>query len=133
MTSGVRVGGHVRYDGPDRVLVLRPESGESVVWLRAVFAGLPATRTRTLTAEPGVAITGVERLELVLVDRRPSPHVSEVGRGEFVWSGTADEWETSALLLDPFLDDQPGGHQYLTNDINDDAVICVSFAESEPR
>ncbi|MCA4135319.1 hypothetical protein [Arthrobacter sp. M4] len=45
----------------------------------------------------------------------------------FTWLGDPEEWTTTALLVDP-LTRQPG-HQYLTDETLDDAIVEVSCGE----
>ena len=47
--------------------------------------------------------------------------------GRFTWSGTADEWRIASDLVRPLSTQQ--GHQYLTSEMNDDAIIEVSRGE----
>jgi hypothetical protein len=120
------------YDGafgPSILLVLT--SQESIGWLRAVFEDLAAAPIGTvvsLVEQPRVRI-GAALTELLLsrAARQPNKHLVREAYGRFVWTCTSDEWETMSLMLEPFLE-QPG-HQYLTVENADDALIEVSYGE----
>jgi hypothetical protein len=115
--------------GPSILLVLT--SRESVTWLREVFGDLavaPTERLFSLVSQPEVQIgAAVGDILLRRVSIPPEKHLAREDYDRFVWSCTSDEWETMSLLLEPFLE-RPG-HQYLTNEGADDALIEVSFGE----
>jgi hypothetical protein len=81
-----------------------------------------------LVDQPQVRI-GAALAELLLarVARPPNKHLVREEYDRFVWGCTSDEWETMSLMLEPFLE-QPG-HQYLTVEDADDALIEVSYGE----
>lgn len=115
--------------GPSMLLVLT--SPEAVSWFRGVFDGLaeaePGAEFR-LDSQPGVdlgvAVTG---LLLRRVERASARHLMHDGAGRFTWSCTADEWREASLLLEPLL--AGPGHQYLTSETDDDAIVEVSYGE----
>ncbi|QDT28806.1 hypothetical protein Enr10x_41520 [Gimesia panareensis] len=49
--------------------------------------------------------------------------------GSYQWSGTPEEWEERALLLEPLIRKQTPGHIYLTDSAADVADIVVSRGE----
>lgn len=120
------------YDGafgPSILLVLT--SDESIAWLRSLFqdiARAPIGTALSLVNQPRVRIgAALNELLLVRVARQPEKHLVREADDSFVWSCTSNEWETNGLMLEPFLE-QPG-HQYLTSEGHDDALIEVSFSE----
>lgn len=48
---------------------------------------------------------------------------------EFLWAIDPEEWETNAELLEPFLVNMRPGHQYLSDEHLDDALIEFAFKE----
>lgn len=124
------------YDGafgPSILLVLTTQ--ESVAWLREVFEDLadaPIDAVVNLIGLPqvqaGAALAG---LVLRRVVSPPDKHLALAARGAFSWSCAADEWKTMSLMLEPFPQQQ--GHQYLTAEGTDDAVIEVSYGEHHRR
>jgi hypothetical protein len=120
------------YDGAFGLSILLVlTSRESITWLRAMFdnlAGAPLGTDVSLVNQTQASIgAAIGDLLLRRVVRRPAKHLVR-GEGDvFVWSCTADEWTTLSLLLEPLLE-RPG-HQYLTDEVDDDALIEVSYGE----
>ena len=54
-------------------------------------------------------------------------HLVREDPNKFVWSCTSEEWYTMSLMLEPLLRQE--GHQYLTSEGTDDALIEVSYGE----
>jgi hypothetical protein len=54
--------------------------------------------------------------------------LSSAGRS-FVWSNVTDDWLECAEKLDPFLVDDAPGHQYLTIEGVDDALVEFCYKE----
>ena len=124
------------YDGaygPTILLVL--VTRRSIDWLRKVFEDMAAAPTGTvvsLTDLPQVRVVGeLGGLVLSKAERCSRPDLVRGVSGRFVWSCTADDWDTMSLMLEPLLR-QPG-HQYLTSEGVDDALIEVSFGEALRR
>jgi hypothetical protein len=69
----------------------------------------------------------ITELTMRVVDKAPAQHLGRDRAGGFTWSCTADEWHTVSLMVEPLL--HQSGHQYLTSEIEDDAVIEVSYGE----
>jgi hypothetical protein len=114
---------------PTVLLVLRP--GRSARWLRSVFDSLAEAEVGTcvpLDAQIGVVLRDpLMSLVLCLVDDSRDGHLARRGTGDFTWSATSEEWSTAGIMIEPLL--QGSGHQYLTDKVNDDAVIEVSVGE----
>jgi hypothetical protein len=111
---------------PTILLTLR--STEAADLLLSIFGDLvdsaPGTEIR-LDWVPGVSLgASIMRFVLRAVDVSPERHLVRDDAGGFLWSCTAEEWDTARLLVEP-LRCQPG-HQYLTSEIEDDALVEVS-------
>jgi hypothetical protein len=115
--------------GPSILLVLT--SPEAVVWLRSIFENAARASVGAvfrLDTQPGVEIgAALTALKLCRVESAPNRHVRMAPEGTFTWSCTAEEWETARLMLEPLL--EQSGHQYLTSETDDDAIIEVSYGE----
>jgi hypothetical protein len=116
--------------GPSILLIVT--SLEGVDWLRAMFdrmADGSVDAVVSLLDQPRVAVgAALPGLRLVLVERAPERHLVRATDGCFTWSCTVDEWHTASLMLEPFADGQVG-HQYMTSEIDDDAIIEISYGE----
>ena len=114
--------------GPSILLVL--SSQEAVSRLGATFRDMavaPVGRAVSLTAAMGSEFhDGVGDLVLARVVRKPGKSLVRKDSG-FTWACTADEWITKSLLVDSLLEGP--GHQYLTAEGLDDALIEVSHGE----
>jgi hypothetical protein len=123
------------YDGAyGKTIILIADSPTACSWLRAVFRELAhGGSSRTLTAEPEVQITNVETIELVSrpdgsrVTLRQSGSTAE---RSFVWSATPEGWLYLADLIQPLVEGGTG-HQYLTEDKDDVALIELSSGEQD--
>jgi hypothetical protein len=116
--------------GPTIFMVL--PSREAVVWLKALFLSMTGyDGSRDLLSEPGVEVRGIERFELRRTSADSERHLLRQGdAAAFVWSATDDVWRRNSELLDPFVDGQ-SGHQYLTSEGVDDALVEISFGEPD--
>jgi hypothetical protein len=114
-------------------ILLTPRSHDGVERLRVLFALLAASN-------PGIVVNLVEEagfdlgasiwsLRLQVTDSRPIKHLVRGKDGGFTWSGTSDDWETASLLVEPLL--RQSGHQYLTDEAMDDAIVEVSYGEHQ--
>lgn len=113
--------------GPTIILKLLSE--DAALWLCRLFIDLATTRTiATLTDEPTVSIRGLRRLVLERRDPPLVPGLHLMAPEEFSWSASADGWISSAGLIQPFTEGRTG-HQYLTTEGVDDALVEVSFGE----
>ena len=119
--------------GPTILLVL--SSADATNWLRATFDHLAAAPEGTdirLDAQPEVVLgAAVMQLTLRVVDQVPDRHLVRDGSGGFTWSCTRAEWHMASLLIEPLATQV--GHQYLTSEIEDDALIEVSRGEHHRR
>ena len=115
--------------GPTILLVLLSVDGTKL--LRALFDDLArgATGTRVrLDSYPGVSIgASITELTLCVAGSSQVRHLIRDQRGGFLWSCTNDEWHTASLLIEPLL--HRPGHQYLTSEADDDALVEVSYGE----
>jgi hypothetical protein len=119
--------------GPTILLVLH--TSEAAQWLHDLFAGLAFNRERNsidLGRQRGIELLKIGGLELRVASGRPDRHLIESTPGRFIWSCTPEEWETASLLIEPFMAGQ-SGHQYLTSDAADAAVVEVSYGGAESR
>jgi hypothetical protein len=116
--------------GPTILLILT--SSVAVDWLRAMFDRMAQETIGAVVSlldQPRVAIgAALPGLRLALVEREPDRHLVRGPDGGFTWSCTTDEWHTASLMLEPFTDGQ-AGHQYLTSEVDDDAIIEISYGE----
>ena len=115
--------------GPTILIVLRSVAG--VGYLIALLEDLAKSAvgaTVDLPLRPEVSVgAAVYDLTLRVVDRAPPRHLLRTATGGFEWLGTNEDWETAGLLVEPLLR-QPG-HQYLTSELDDDALVEVSYGE----
>lgn len=123
------------YDGAyGPTIILIASSPVACVWLQDVFRELAhGGPNRTLTSEPKMQFTNVEVLEVVC--RPGSPRVTlrhgeDIAEKSFVWSATAQGWLYLADLIQS-LADGGAGHQYLTEDKDDVALVELSSGERE--
>jgi hypothetical protein len=123
------------YDGAyGPTIILIASSPAACAWLQDVFRELARGGSSCmLTAEPKVRLTNVEVIEMVC--RQDGPRVAlrsgdDTAEKSFVWSATADGWLYLADLIQP-LADGGAGHQYLTDDKDDVALIELSSGEKD--
>jgi hypothetical protein len=102
---------------------------EGVAWLRSVFISMREARSPyVLTDRSEVSIPNIS-LVLQRAVSRPTQNLIRQAHGDrFIWVCTDEEWETNALMLDPFIAGR-SGHQYLTSERRDDALVELSFGE----
>ena len=120
--------------GPTILLIMRsPVAG---VWLQRVFRELArGGATHTLTDDPEVRIANLQALEMVR--RLDGPRIAlgyRDGGGDrsFRWSATGEGWLYLADLIQSLCDGGTG-HQYLTEDKDDVALIELSSGEPDIR
>ncbi len=118
--------------GPTIILILR--STASCVWLQRVFRDLGDNNSpRVLTSEPQARIVNVDIIEMRCQPDGPVVALRHPDNGSeksFAWYATPDGWRYQADLIQPFCDGG-SGHQYLTDDKDDVALIEVSFGEHD--
>lgn len=119
-------------DGPTIILIAESSSGCKKLQdtLRDLGSG---GERRVLTQEPWVAIANVDAIEMVV--RSEGPRVSlqrraHDGSASFIWSATTDGWLYLAELIQTLCDGGIG-HHYLTEDVDDAALIELSVGEEE--
>jgi hypothetical protein len=114
-------------------ILLRPQGAEGVARLRTVFSRLANSPTGTvirLLEEPGFELgASIWSLTLKVCESIRGKHLVREVDGGFTWSANNDEWQTAAMLVEPLLR-QPG-HQYLTDETLDDAIVEVTCGESD--
>jgi hypothetical protein len=114
---------------PTILLVLRSIEGTKL--LKELFDHLataaPGT-TVSLVSYPRVSLgAAIMDLNLSVTATTQARHLVRDDRGGFLWSCTNDEWQTASLLVEPLLHQR--GHQYLTSEVDDDALVEVSYGE----
>jgi len=135
-------------DGDRPTIFVQLPDRRAVEVLKALFLGLAVSeRPIALSEQPGTELKGMTSLDLVLAKEPagspalqrildlfrftedPRKHLLRVDDSpKYRWTCTAEEWRASAELLEPFLEDR-SGHQYLTDEGVDDALIEVSYHE----
>ncbi len=117
--------------GPTIVMQLTSES--AAVWLRDLFLEIAEGRPpMQLAAQPGVLLRDVGGVELSLETAHIGHELAKIAEGPgFAWRCSSERWRWNAGLLEPFVAGQ-AGHQYLTSEQTDDALVEVSFGEVHP-
>jgi hypothetical protein len=113
-------------------ILLKLRSENSARYLQSIFEWLSASQEGTfakLEEQPGVSISAAMwTLNLLVIATPRAKRLFKDEAGGFIWQGTAGEWDTTALLVEPLT--RQIGHQYLTSEVDDDALIEVSRGES---
>jgi hypothetical protein len=124
-------GGYDEHGAYGPTIFMRLHSEGAVNWLKSVLLDVAHHRRGVdLVAAQGVSLQGVEYFELSAADRPQRKRLSRVGeQPRFIWVRTPEEWRALALMLDPFLEGS-SGHQYLSEEGIDDALVEVSFDEA---
>ena len=122
------------YDGADGpTFLLRTDAQETLVALRTLLQVLLSGERSAVTLDdlPGLVVTHVDSLCLRVESTRPRLHVRPSGteRVAIDWAYSVEQWEDAVGLLDGLVDGCGSGHQYLTDDCGDDAIVVVSFRE----
>jgi hypothetical protein len=111
-------------------ILLRLASTQGATYLHSLFARLASSPIGTCVStedEPDVALSAsIWRLCLEVIAEPRTKRLSRTDGG-FTWVGTSEDWWTTALLVEPLA--QLSGHQYLTSEGVDDAIIEVSQGE----
>jgi hypothetical protein len=119
-------------------IMLKVASRGSAEWLWRVISDLAAgiRGEFDLAKEPQVRIVGIRSLMLRSIGR--SSEITLRGPGapvpdaDFEWELDTAGWRRTAGLLEPFVQGKTG-HQYLTQEGVDAALVVVSFGESDVR
>lgn len=113
---------------------LGTESLETLMELKSLLEELRRGQraSLTLTDLPGLTVTNLDSLVLRVVEKQPTCVIRRV-EGDttaFLWENTADWWSDEIARIDAMIEsgNQPG-HQYLSNEAGDDALIELSFRE----
>lgn len=116
--------------GPTILLKLR--SPEAAAYLRTILDRLVAEglgASLRLEEDPRVSLgAALWSLELRVVADPEPRRLWKQDEGGFTWAGTPEEWQTTSLLIEPLIDQS--GHQYLTSEVDDDALVEVSQGEA---
>lgn len=134
--SESRIVGDYYHGAYGPTILLKANSERAVEWLRNIFLRL-ANGTEShvdLAAMPGVNIAGVEAFMLGRLDEQPEVALqsqpTDAQAVECYWNQDASGWRHVAMLMEPFLAGKTG-HQYLTREGQDDALLEVSYGESD--
>ncbi len=75
-------------------------------------------------------VTGLQSLKLKQVHSEPAlgGHLLMNNKFQFIWSRSKEGWKECAELVDGIISSGTDGHQYLTSEDYDDALVVVSFA-----
>lgn len=99
-------------------------------WLHDTLLDLtPTEPARDLLAEGRVQLEGVKSFSLVCVQSRPEKRLQVSTGSNMTWAGTSEQWKETAALVEPFISGRRG-HQYLTDEGIDDALIELSYGET---
>ena len=113
-------------------ILLRASSPQGAGRLKTIFDQLAHGESDTailLEEQPGISLdASLWSLRLQRVPTSQPKRLSRNEDGGFTWIGTPDEWETTAMLVEPLT--RQFGHRYLTSEVTDDALIEVSQGES---
>lgn len=118
--------------GPTILLRIHTSAGaELLKTLMMRLANSPASTSVSLVDVPGVALdAAVWALNLRVERTVHGKHLWRDSEGGFTWVGTQEDWSTAGQLVEPLVHQR--GHQYLTSEIEDDALIEVSRDEHDP-
>lgn len=81
----------------------------------------------------GLSVSNLEALTLALVDVDPKVALRRLNRGLFLWVNTREGWTRCCSLIDGLIQFNKPGHQYLTNEGLDDALVEVCLYERADR
>jgi len=115
-------------------ILLKLTSKAAARWLHEALMGLAQTSEKSidLASAPEVNIQGVHSLRLRHTRASEEPGLrgprSVAADADFDWALDRDGWRVAAGLLEPFLTGR-AGHQYLSEEAKDAALIEVSFDE----
>jgi hypothetical protein len=121
--------------GPTVLLALEPERGAG--WFHRLLTRLAEGERSSLdlVAAPETEIHGLDSFKLVLVAEQPDVALQRVDidptRAIFDWSQSVSGWTAAAELVESFLLGG-SGHQYLSLEDHDAALIEVSCREDLP-
>lgn len=125
--------GFTPYGAYGPMIVMQLASEAAVGWFKQLILDVAdGLREPDLGELQEVHLVNFNRLRLTLALPDATRELFRLGDASgFLWSCSQERWHTNAALLDPFLTGQRG-HQYMTSEKIDDALIEVSFGESHP-
>lgn len=110
---------------------------QSLVTIKNIFLQLAESKKKAtdLVTVESVHATGVD--QLILKDVSPNQERAKKLQREkdntktvtFYWSMSRPGWQRCAGLIDGLIESQRAGHQYLTDEGVDDALVEVAFME----
>lgn len=113
-------------------ILLRLESRDALDWMVTLIESvsrMSESATFSFAAQPGVILS--QSLQEIRIQREGDGvahrHLRQVQPGVFLWVGTSEYWGTLAELVSALK--ETSGHQYVTSETDDDALIEVSFGE----
>jgi hypothetical protein len=116
-------------------IILEAQTLLGVDWFRRVLVKLSRDEEANfdLASMPELRIRGVDELKVETVAVQPdTPLTRTAGSGyddaSFLWRQDALRWAHASMLIEPLLKGRPG-HQYLTNEGRDAALIEFSHGE----
>lgn len=103
--------------------------------LKAVLGRLAASEAREVALHHlgCLSVCNLEALILSLVEVEPEVALRRVGRRRFLWVNSREGWARSCGLIDGLIQANKPGHQYLTNEGIDDALVEVCLLERVDR
>lgn len=120
--------------GPTIILFLGSPAG--AMWLEDEFRRVAQSgRPRDIADDPRIELANVTALTLALREAGPDVELKRVDGDDspsFLWTATEDGWQRLAGLMEPLSSGQTG-HQYLTRERVDDALVEVSLGEQHAR
>lgn len=125
------------YDGSyGPTILLKTELQDAVRWLHGLLIELATgvTESIDLHSMSEISFPQVNSFRLQRVSSQSSQAlrkaVSPSGDLAFDWSQVKTGWQTTVKLLDP-LAEGGVGHQYLTDEVKDEALLEVSVGEPD--
>lgn len=114
------------------------QSPADLIAVRQVFLSLASKGEfleRDLEIVSGARFRSIAALILRRVRLRPSKALKldfRTAKGPvFSWSNIPDDWMECVLKIDPLLEEDSPGHQYLTLEGIDDALVELCYRESD--
>jgi hypothetical protein len=116
-------------------IILEAQTLLGVDWFRRVLVKLSRDEEANfdLVSLPEMRIDGVDELKVETVPVQPDiPLMRTAGSGyegaSFLWRQDTLRWAHASMLIEPLLKGRPG-HQYLTNEGRDAALVEFSHGE----
>lgn len=81
----------------------------------------------------GLMVSNLKALTLVLVPVEPDMSLRRLDGNAFLWANTRQGWRRCCGLIDGLLKLDKPGHQYLTNEDTDEALVEVCLYERANR